>query len=271
MTTREIAVMYATHGWPVFPLWPIKGRDCACTDLGCTVPGKHPITRGWPNAIASVAAAESSWADRLGDRGIGIPLGPRAGMWVLDIDPRHNGYVELAHLERDYGPLPDTLCTQTGGGGQHRYFAWPDDGKPLTNANGLPAGLDTRGEGGYAVLPPSLHASGERYRWLVPPRAGKLEPAPSWLLELVRQRQRSLPEANGAPKLVPVGRRHQALVSFCGHLRSMGLGEEALLECGHAFLRHQVEVDETAKPIDWEHADRSIRSIARSYPPEVNR
>jgi len=270
MTTRDFAIAYAAHGWPVFPLWPVKGR--ACADLGCAAAGKHPITRGWPNAIASVAAAESSWREQFGDRGIGIALGPRSGMWVLDVDPRHGGDEQFARLERDYEPLPTSLRVQTGGGGLHAYFAWPDDGKPLSNANGLPGGLDTRGEGGFAVLPPSRHVTGERYRWLVPPRTGELAPAPGWLLELVRQRQQSLPDTNdGRPALVPIGRRHQALVSFCGHLRSMGLAEAALLECGHAFLRHQVEVDDAVKPIDWEHADRSIRSVARRYPPEVNR
>ena len=124
MTTRDFAIAYAAHGWPVFPLWPVKGRDCACADLGCAAAGKHPITRGWPNAIASVAAAESSWREQFGDRGIGIALGPRSGMWVLDVDPRHGGDEQFARLERDYEPLPPRsacrpvaeVCTLTSRG-----------------------------------------------------------------------------------------------------------------------------------------------------------
>jgi putative DNA primase/helicase len=194
-------------------------------------------------------------------------------MWALDVDPRHGGDKQLDGLEADYERLPRSLRSTSGGGGLHILFAWPDDGQPLSNANGLPPGLDTRGEGGFIVLPPSPHVSGGRYEWLIPPKQGELEPAPGWLLELARQRQRPLPLATGAEEgsLVPIGHRHQALVSFCGHLRSMGLGEEALVECGRAFLRHQVEVDEAAQPINWEHAERSIRSIARRYPAEMSR
>src|SRR5262249_39038376 len=106
MTPREYAIAYAAHGWPVFPLWPVKGHDRACNELGCAAPGKHPITRGWQNALASVPAAESTWNDRFGDRGIGIALGPRSGMWVLDVDPRHGGDAQLDRLESDYGPVP---------------------------------------------------------------------------------------------------------------------------------------------------------------------
>lgn len=268
------AVAYAEHGWPVFPLWPLAGRSCTCPDAGCAAAGKHPITRGWPNAVASVPAAETAWAERLGRRGIGLPCGPRSGMWVLDVDPRHGGARALAGLECDYGPLPRSLRTRTGGDGLHVLFAWPDDGQPLSNANGLPPGLDTRGEGGYIVLPPSMHASGQRYRWEVPPRDGQLESAPDWLLELVRQRQRSLTPADAGATgdvKVPVGERHEKLVQFLGAVRSMGFGEEALVGFTRVYLETSVELDEARRPLDRKHAEQTARDIARRYPGRLNR
>jgi hypothetical protein len=102
----------------------------------------------------------------------------------------------------------------------------------VRNSNGLPAGLDVRGEGGYVVLPPSLHASGRRYWWGISPRAGTLEPAPGWLLELVRQPQRSLPRAREPAADDPMlpGKRHQGLLDLAVVLVGRGVVERDLLE-----------------------------------------
>ena len=267
------AVSYAEHGWAVFPIWPVVGRSCACPDPACDAAGKHPLTRGWQNSVASVPAVRSAWAPRLGRRGIGLACGARSGAWTLDVDPRAGGDQALAELERDYGPLPRSLRSRTGGGGLHILFAWPEDGLRVTNSNGLPAGLDTRGEGGFVVLPPSMHASGRRYRWEVLPRDGQLEPAPAWLLELVQQRQRSLAPGQDACEdvKVPIGQRHTKLVEFLGVTRSMGFSEEALVGFTNVFLDTSVELDEARKPINREHAERTARDIARRYPGRLNR
>jgi hypothetical protein len=81
----------------------------------------------------------------------------------------------------EHGPLPLTLTAATGEG-IHFYFGWPEDIEVRNTASRLGAGIDTRGEGGYVVLPPSTHPSGATYRW-----ANELEPAhaPQWLLALL--------------------------------------------------------------------------------------
>ena len=267
------AVSYAEHDWAVFPIWPVVGRSCACPDPACDAAGKHPLTRGWQNSVASVPAVRSAWAGRLGRRGIGVACGARSGVWALDVDPRHGGTEALAGLERDYGPLPRSLRSRTGGGGLHVLFAWPDDGLRVTNSNGLPPGLDVRGTGGFVVLPPSMHASGRRYEWEMLPRDAQLEPAPAWLLELVRQRQRSLApiQAAGEDAKVRVGQRYTKLVEFLGVTRSMGFGEEALVGFARVFLDTSVELDEARKPINREHAEQTARDIARRYPGRLNR
>ena len=97
-------------------------------------------------------------------------MGAKVGMWALDVDPRHGGDLALARLESEHGPLPRSLRTLTGGEGTHILFAWPDDDSKVTNANGLPRGLDTRGEGGFIVLPPTRHVSGRATDGRSPPR-----------------------------------------------------------------------------------------------------
>jgi hypothetical protein len=45
----------------------------------------------------------------------------------------------------------------------------------LTNLDELP-GLDLKADGGYVIAPPSLHASGRRYRWVEEPEGLCPEP-----------------------------------------------------------------------------------------------
>jgi hypothetical protein len=70
---------------------------------------------------------------------------------------------------------------ETGGDGDHYYYLAE---RELPTRPGLLPGLDLKGEGGFVVAPPSLHASGKRYRWA--PRRGphdlSLVAAPRWLL-----------------------------------------------------------------------------------------
>ena len=68
-------------------------------------------------------------------------------------------------------------------------------------------GVDIRGQGGFAVLPPSLHESGQHYDWL-PGRAPweiAIEVAPDWLLEAVAD----LAEAHGGRVEFEIGHSDQ--------------------------------------------------------------
>jgi hypothetical protein len=82
---------------------------------------------------------------------------------------------------------------RTPSGGFHYYFRWQH---PLGNSAGkLGPGLDTRGEGGYVVVPPSI-IDGSYYEWM---NEGDPAELPAWLLE------RLLPPPSNPPN--PVERR----------------------------------------------------------------
>jgi hypothetical protein len=142
--------------------------------------GKTPITpQGFKDATNRELDICRWWKDEPAAN-VGMPMGEASGLFALDVDPRHGGLETLAALQREYGELPPTRMARTGGGGFHLYFRWQPG---LGNTTGrLGPGLDTRGEGGYVVLPPSVLASGGRYEWM-----NELEPAepPAWLLELL--------------------------------------------------------------------------------------
>ena len=78
------------------------------------------------------------WADAVGDSANGLPAQQTGG----------GGYQVLLR------------CPDPGGNDK---LAWAFDGHEAT---GRTIAIETRGEGGYAVVAPSLHPSGNQYKWL---------------------------------------------------------------------------------------------------------
>lgn len=97
--------------------------------------------------------------------GLGVVLGPvSGGLACRDFD-RAESYHEWAKAHPD---LAATLPTVETGRGYHVYFR-ADVGRIIKYDDG-----ELRGLGGVCALPPSLHPSGKRYRWLVPLPDGEL-------------------------------------------------------------------------------------------------
>jgi len=110
-------------------------------------------------------------------------MGRAAGMFALDID-HPDGPASLAALEAKHGALPLTLSQTTGGGGRQMFFRWPEGREVRNSAGKLGPGLDVRGEGGYVIMPPSVHPSGGVYAWDGGPDTPVVD-APEWFLNLV--------------------------------------------------------------------------------------
>ena len=156
------ALAYARHGIPVLPVHaPDPRGGCSCDKgVSCERPGKHPHLRhGLTEASTDPRLIELWWA-----RWPGANIGLRTGvaMDVADVDSAE-GWHGLCHLLG--GELPAGPRVRTGGGGWHFWF------RPLGYGNRvrLLPGLDWRGNGGYVVAPPSRHASGADYRWVLRP------------------------------------------------------------------------------------------------------
>ncbi len=168
LDNTSAALKYAEKGKPIFPC----NRE------------KQPITsNGFKAATTDQSVIKGWWGDTP-EASIGMATGKVSNLWVLDID-LPDGSDSLAKLERTHGDLPDTLIQETGSGGCQLFFEWPGNGTEIRNsASKIGVNLDVRGNGGYVILPPSPHPSGKKYQWI---KSIEPAPAPSWLVDLVKQ------------------------------------------------------------------------------------
>ena len=190
-TALEVALEYAQRGWPVFPVHhPIKGK-CSCGWQDCSNPAKHPMTRNGLKDATTDLKQIRSWWTKSPQANIGIATGQGSGLVVLDIDPRHGGLESMKAIGK-LGNMPSlTPTVYTGGGGEHIYLAYPNNGIRISNTvelGGYP-GLDLRGEGGYVIAPPSRHISGSKYTWKVRHLGKSPAKMPEWFAELAAPRR----------------------------------------------------------------------------------
>lgn len=146
---REHALRLAELGYYVFPIWPKQKTPLF---------GKDSQWGGWRDHSTTNADVVSEWwTDHAPDANIGIDCG-RSGVFVIDIDELD----EFEPMEAELGTLPETQCVITGKG-VHLYYRAADG---LGNsAKTLWPGVDTRGDGGYVIAPPSVHPDGSTYDW----------------------------------------------------------------------------------------------------------
>jgi len=223
----DFALLYADEGLRVLPLHFLRPPDCCSCGLpDCRSVAKHPIPRSGVKEATCDKAQIAEWWRLYPDANIGIATGQ--GLLVVDIDPRSGGSLEALNA---VVPLPTTAILRTGGGGLHLYFSYDPTLTIRNSASKLAPGIDIRGENGYVVAPPSIHASGNRYRW---DKRGGYIPAPATLLQLLMDKAPTRPAAKETPQgpaslFVTEGKRSSTLVSLAGSLRNQGANEEALL------------------------------------------
>lgn len=207
---RRAALIYGKLGFHVFPVdrvircddgtWEseqnkrirLNARRDGIDPVLCQSPGKQPKVKWKKSATNNLeqidrwfTAANRGTAPGWPDANIGIATGSRSGFWVLDIDG-HEGEASLQQLLDKHGGLPLTVEVITQSGGRHLWFAYPDGQELRNSASSLGLKLDTRGDGGYVVAPPSRGVTGNHYRFVEgrSPNEIPIAPAPEWLEEL---------------------------------------------------------------------------------------
>ena len=146
------------------------------------VTGKRPLDREWTTGPREHA---SEWRDRLRTHDGNAGLVTGNGLVVVDADLYHTEAEDSLDRLYDLGLPRDTITVITGGGGRHLYYrsTEPIGSGPL---GGFP-GIDIKATGGYVVVPPSIHSSGNAYEWEHGWGPDDLEPAdlPSGLVDVL--------------------------------------------------------------------------------------
>ncbi len=267
----EHALRYAAEGFAVFPVYePLitvgnNGAsviNCSCGKDGCR--GKHPRTiRGVVDASVNYEQLKEWWT-KWPNASIGGATGKVSGFSVVDLDGQE-GLMSGKALR-----LSSTVSALTGNGKQ-LFFA-DTEGKLGNSVRKLSAGVDTRGTGGYVILPPSLHPSGKRYQWEGQPLSRRaLSSMPDRLADMgiptITYTQRK-PDGWIAEALKGMknGNIDTTLTSICGRLRRDGYSpNDAIL-----FLQHSAEMAGATPG----HVEDKVRHIWKAYPsvvPQVHR
>ncbi|MHB1733425.1 MAG: bifunctional DNA primase/polymerase [Ferrimicrobium acidiphilum] len=169
---------YAARGWAAYPLAPGTKKP---------LKGSH----GFHDATTDTSALIDAFTDPP-DLNIGIRTGEASGIVVIDVDAHEgaaNGYVSIKALAAQGLKFPTgnrrigCAIAKTPSGGLHLYYAAPAEARIKSTSGVLAPGLDTRGEGGYIVAPPSVTEKGA-YKWKQCPET--LLELPAWVIERVK-------------------------------------------------------------------------------------
>ena len=265
-TLLQAALRYAELGYPVFPCVP--GRKAPAT------------AHGFLDATTDAGQIEAWWTARP-DANIGMPT---AGLLVVDVDGADNPWPG-----DDLEGLAGCPVSLTPRGGRHYIFRQPEGKRWSSTASRLAPKVDTRANGGYIVLPPSV-VGGKPYEWIRAIETGPSDQpeAPGWLgarveggADLFAQEPNGVAEdgqdeAQRAPvspqdataaaggNLIPAGHRNATLARLGGAMRRVGMSQEEILA---ALVR--ANQDRCRPPLKDREVVRIAASIARYEPDQV--
>jgi hypothetical protein len=132
----QAAAELAEAGYPVFPTTP---------------DGKNPTVEGGFYAATTDHSQIAAWVREPNRKkhNVAFPTGALSGVIVIDADD-----AEAADRMRAKYGEPTVLSAHDHECGGHWYFRHPRNGKVKSNG-GIQPGLDRKGDGGYALAPPS--------------------------------------------------------------------------------------------------------------------
>jgi hypothetical protein len=259
ITPLDAALAYAERGYPVFP---------------CSPNTKVPFARtnGCKDATTDEATIRKWW-ESAPTANVAIATGSVSGIYVVDVDVVSSEVMPL---------LPTTWTARTRGGGWHYIYTLPD-GVTLPNTakkspNAVHGDADTRGEGGYILVFPSV-IDGKQYQWV-----NDIEPAtlPQWIVDRVRPKtetrmatrqmflmvssswaQKALDEECAIVSSTPKGGRHAVLVRASFKIGQIVAGGHLSASSAESYLIRSLDAF-SLPDADYRHALKTIDQCMRA-------
>ena len=240
-STPPAVLRLARRGWCLFP---VAARS------------KRPLVAEWPERATRDLEVLEAWSLQFPGCNWGLACGPDSGVFVLDVDGDEGAAFLCGLIEVHGHEWTDTLNAKTARG-SHLYFNYPADLVIRNSASKLARGVDVRGDGGFVIVPPSVHANGTEYTWGDSGENAPVAFAPAWLLErlFVSEHESAPTPTTASNTLIPKGKRNAVLTSLAGTMQRRGMSfdtiEVALLA-------------ENAKRCSPPLSETEVRGIARS-------
>lgn len=223
------ALSYAARGWPVFPLR-----------------GKKPFkdTHGFKDATTDPDIIVEWW-DRWPDANVGIACGKKS-FDVVDIDGPKGELALVAWLQ-DKGIFEDAKnvlnSTPISITAKGKHLLFKPSGK-LRNLVRAAEDIDIRTDGGYIVVPPSIHPDTKQpYSWAEGHQPDDIELAnlPDWMVEYLKTGPKSKSQSLFSDEVIIIkeGERNQILFKQGASARSRGQGRDAIEAALFALNRSQ--------------------------------
>lgn len=159
MSLLKWAYRYHELGWVVFP--------CANKQPLFTAFAETDGKNGWVWRDRPSAEQIVDWWTRFPDAQIGLACGRLSGVTVIDIDTNTD---RTKYPDFVLEPIDDlqtrwviSMTSITGSGGRHVFCKFCDIGNSTKDIHPQ---VDIKSEGGYVILPPSLHPKAQKcYEW----------------------------------------------------------------------------------------------------------
>ena len=163
MQMIDLVMEYVDSGWSILPVKPEE---------------KRPYMSNWLQYTRTRATREmaENWFRALTGAGVGAVTGKISNMVVLDVE----SYCKTP-IEELLKKWPTQMVARSGSGGYHLYYQYPTGVPKVSNRVSIFEGADLRADGGFIVLPPTVHPNGNRYEWI---KRGPLGAFPLALLDL---------------------------------------------------------------------------------------
>lgn len=264
----ERAIKYRGYGWSVIPVHIPLPWGCSCGNDQCKYPGKHPRVnwKEYEKRLPTVPEIQEWFESSMYGSNIGVVTGVISNLVVVDVDGALEEYGKL--------DLPETLTALTGGGGYHFYYRCETPirslGQAVDGKRGFAPGIDLKAEGGFIVMPPSKHESGDSYSWLTKMAPATLDPK---MLPVVPERTS---RNNGDPTWyeelllgVEEGGRSNAAARLAGRyaLLNLTMDEATILLQGWNTLNvpplDRFELRRTVKSVYQRHDEALQRSLQK--------